>query len=373
MDSGSRRLVFYSQRSASLSLYLDGLPPELAAEIAILPPSRLETDFPVLAGAGLVVFVRGFEDFWRSGLIAALERIGVPCAWFSDDDFSALRGEQTGFGFYSPQRVSTFAARMVALIGTTAALCDRLSAYRPNVLHWPCVLNETLLPALPTEVDPGPAASPGVAFVGGAFRVDGLKRLVLPALDVLSGAHLTVVEGPAAKIAGVRVLPFQHDFNQFIAAWRVIAPDILVHPPGRTRNIGNKGPGILLTALYLGAVPIVADEPALREFGADQGVWRATNAGDWRAALAAFATPDMRQDRYRRLRDFARAKCAAEAARPAIEGLLALAAPRGAAAIGRQNAAMALGWTPPARFLWRNRLRRIASRSRLYGVGASQR
>ncbi len=364
VGSGLPRLVFYSELSASLSLYLDGLPSELAAQIAVLPPRRLDADFLMLAGAGLVIFVRGFEQVWHSGLLAALERIGVPCAWFTDDDLTALRREQPGFGFYSQPRVHEFAAHMVALIGSTPALCDRLSAYHQNVLHWPCVLNEKLLAAFPQGDQCGMKIFPRIAFVGGSFRVEGLKSLVLQALETLPRSQLVVVDGPAAKISGAWVLPFERDFNCFISAWRAVSPDILVHPPGQSRNIVNKGPGILLTALYLGAAPIVGDEAAFQGLGADDGVLRAGNASDWRSALAEFAVPDARRKYLARLLAYARVAWAPGRPQTVMDALLVHAAPDGDAALMRQSSASALGWRPPASFMWGSRLRRFASRYR---------
>jgi hypothetical protein len=82
-----------------------------------------------------VVFVRGFEGVRRSDLVVALGRVGVPCARFTDDDLTALHGEQPGFAFYSETQVREFAARMAILIGTTPALCARLASFHPKVLH----------------------------------------------------------------------------------------------------------------------------------------------------------------------------------------------------------------------------------------------
>ena len=365
----STRLVFYGEHSASLSLYLDGLPGHLAARVSVLPPRRLQTDLPLLAEAGLVVFVRGFEHVWRSGLLTALERAGVPCAWFTDDDLTALRRDQPGFAFYTDARVRDFAARMVAVIGTSPALCARLASFHRTVLHWPCVLDERLL--APPAVHPTgrPNRPPRVACVGGDFRAEGLRRVVLPALDVLPGARVLLADRLAAGIPGAHVLPFEPDFPRFVATWRAAEPDILVHPPGQTANLSMKGPGTLLAALYLGAAPVVADEAAYGGLGIAQGVLRADDSvAAWRAALTRLADPDVRRQHLARLLAHFRAVASPEAARATIEALLAYAAPGGAAAAARQAAALRLGWRPPLSVVWRARLQRLlrprASRSR---------
>jgi hypothetical protein len=351
-----RCLVFYGEHTASLSLYLDGLPDDLAARVSVLPPRRLEADLPVLAGAGLVVFVRGFEHVWRSGLLTALEHAGVPCAWFTDDDLTALRHDQPGFAFYTDARVREFAGRMVAVIGTSPTLCAQLGSFHSAVLHWPCVLDERLI--APSGIrGNGP---PRVACVGGAFRAGGLHRVVLPALDALPGARLLLADGLAAKVPGAHVLPFEPDFARFVAAWRAAEADILLHPPGRTANLAMKGPGTLLVALYLGAAPVVADEPAYAGLGVAQGVLRTDDSIDsWRAALALLAEPEIRRQHLTRLLAHFSVAASPEAARATVETLLGHAVPGGAAADARQAAALRLGWRPPLSLIWGERLRRL--------------
>jgi hypothetical protein len=347
-------LVFYGERSASVGLYLDGLPPDLAARVAVLPPRRLDDDLRLVSGAGMLIFVRGFERAWRSGFMAALDRIGVPCAWFTDDDLTALKDEQPGFGFYSAARVQAFARRMCCLIGTTAPLCDRLRAFHPKVLHWPCV------------ADPGaiaPARGSGqvlrVGIIGGAFRDAGLRDLVRPALDTLPGVEVVVTQALAPAVPQARTVPFELDFKRFLGVWRKAGPDLLLHPPGRTANLTMKGPGTLLCALYLGAVPVVGDEPAYRGLGPAEGV---TCVGPtvtaWRQALLRLSDPESRREQLAHLRRHALRAWSPERARATVETLLEMAAPGGAAARARRAAAAALGWHPPFMRTMAARLRR---------------
>jgi len=351
------RVVFYGAPTASLGLYLDGLPPDAASRIAVLVPRRLAEDLPILAQSGLVVFVRGFEIVWRAGLVRVLERLGVPCAWFTDDDLTALRGEQPGFSAYTEPMVKDFAAAMVALIGTTPALCNRVSTYHNQVLYWPCIFDGHR--AQPEVRDAGWATR--VAFVGGAFRVDGLRRCVVPALSVLPGPELLATDGPAARISGATGLPFEPHFDRFLAIWRAAEPDILTHPPGRTRNLAYKGPGVLLVASYLGAAPVVATEPAFAGLEEANGVLRAGDARSWRTALTALATPLARQVQLERFRAFARTTYTADPAQEALSALLTHAAPGGEAARRRSEAAQALSWRLPTGLIWRTRWRRLTA------------
>lgn len=340
-------IVFHGHHDASLSLYLDGL----GDAVEIHPPGTPARDMERLSRAGLVVHVRGFERAIRSGLDAELACRGIPRAWFTDDDLTALRGEQPGFGFYTEGRLRRFAAGMAALIGTTPALCARLGAFHDRVLRWPCVLDEALLPA-PAPRRAGP---PRLAIFGGGFRAAGLRDAVLPALDALPGHALLVAAGLSHTAPQGQRIPFEPDYRAFVARWHALAPDIVLHPPGRSANMPMKGPGAVLAALHLGAVPVVADEPAFAGLGPAQGVERVPPAPDaWRAALLRLADPALREAYRTRLLDHARLAFAPTNAAAALDALRALAAPP----------AVHTPWRPPLGFALRERLSALVSRRR---------
>lgn len=336
-------IVFYGEHTASLSLYLDGLPSDLAGKIAILPPSDLAADFAHLSTAGLVVYVRGFEHVVRSGLDDALARLGVPRAWFTDDDLTALRAEQPGFRFYGANQVGRFARRMAALIGTTPALCERLRGFHATVLHWPCVLDETLVPAAATDRVP----SPRIGVVGGEFRRSGLREFVVPAVDAMPDARLILAQPIGFGIPGATVLPFEPDFRRFIEAWRRAGPNILAHPPGRTRNAATKSAGTLLASLYLGAVAVVADEPAFAGLGRGDGVIRAaSDVASWREAFLDLAPPETRVMQFARLAAYCRANFRPDGPRKTIDALLAHIVAAGPAAGAPSRASQGTAWRP---------------------------
>jgi len=353
-------IVFYGEYTASLSLYLDGLGGD--DSFSILSPSNLTLDFERLASAGLVVHVRGFEHAERSGLDSALARLGLPRAWFTDDDLTALHGEQPGFQHYSEARVGGFAGRMIALIATTPALCTRLRAFHANVLHWPCVLDEALVPS--TACDrAGPLR---VGVIGGDFRRSGLHDVVMPALNGMRGVELVVAEPIGTGIPGALRLPFEPDFRRFIAGWRAAGPAIIAHPPGRSRNLAAKSAGVLLASLYLGAVPVVADEPAFADLGASEGVIRVQtrDVSHWRVAFAELASPDTRARLFARLAGYCRETFRSDRARPALDYLLQHAAPVGAAAEARRQEALRMAWRPRLSYRAASRVSALLSSSR---------
>jgi hypothetical protein len=324
-------ILIYGQLDASTSLYFDGLPDDIAARIRFLRPGDIFSDLPWLASASLVIVVRGFEQMALSGCAALLTEIGVPYAWFIDDDFVTLREEEPRFHFYTQERVNAFLANAAALIVTTESLAAKFSALAAVTLRWPCVYDRALAKAAPS--------SPGGAFrvgaFGGAFRRESFKRDIVPALAALR-ERLPVKTYAANGIAhGLRKtdaepILFEAEFRSFVHRWRALELHAITHPYGDTENISGKGMASLLVAAYLGAVPIAGAEPAYACVGENEGVLKAgPSAQDWSACLARLADSAEREQLYRRLDLFCRTAFDPERARAPFEALMRLAAPGG--------------------------------------------
>lgn len=337
-----RPIVFYGDHTASLSLYIDGLPDYSSQAIRVLAPSNLRSDFVKLAGAGIVVYVRGFERAVRSGLDAALAGLGVTRGWFADDDLTALQDEEPAFRYYTVHRTARFAERLDVVIGTTPALCERLRRFNPEVLHWPCAIDETLVPSTGTAPD----GKLRIGVIGGAFRHEGLRDVVLPAIEELRGGEL-VMAAPIARHLPGRTVPFEADLRRFVLRWRGIRPHVVVHPPGRSKNMAMKGAGTLLACLYIGAVPIVADDPAYAGLGDAEGVQRiAGGPAEWRAALTRLADRDRRAIQFERLTAYCREAFSVRGPEAAIAALRARADVAGCAAEARFETARSMNWRP---------------------------
>src|SRR6185436_3868845 len=88
----------------------------------------------------------------------------------------------------------------------------------------------------------------------------------------------------------------------------------------------------LIVARYLGAVPVVGDEPAYRGLSEDAGVVVVSGGAlAWEAALTGLRHPDRRAALRARLAAFCAERFTAERLQPAFERLCALA-PEGARA-----------------------------------------
>jgi hypothetical protein len=337
-DGNAPLILIYGQIDASASLHFDALPKDLFARLRFLRPGDVFSDLPWLASASLVIVTRGFEQFVLSGSAELLTEIGVPYAWFIDDDFTALRGEEPSFHFYTDERIRAFLGNASALIATTESLADRFAPLAPATIVWPCLYDQDLAKAARTPE----AGDFRVGAFGGLFRRDSFKKDVIPAMMALREKMPLAVyaaNGLAQGVgaADIAAVPFQPDFRSFVHQWRRMGLHAIVHPYGKSGNIANKSMASLLVAAYLGAVPITGDEPAYSGLGENEGVLKAgRSAQDWLAALRRLSEPAERERLYRRLDRFCRTAFDPERAREPFDALLRLAAPGGAMTAARR-------------------------------------
>jgi hypothetical protein len=134
-----------------------------------------------------------------------------------------------------------------------------------------------------------------ISIPGGDFRLAALDAMLLDRLrEIAEGPGLRLVATPAGATAlrpalpGAEIVaqPPERSFRQFVRAWRRFAPDLLVHPAGSTPNAPFKCPTAAIVAGYLGAVPVVADEPAYQGWDEAQGVLRLSADGEGLASAA---------------------------------------------------------------------------------------
>ncbi|HEY1426194.1 MAG TPA: hypothetical protein VGF50_05935 [Caulobacteraceae bacterium] len=271
-------VLVLGQIEVSTSLYFDFLESAPDLTVAFRAYTRLDVDAPHLAGAGLVVLVRTLHRFWDEGVIDFLRAAGVPFVWFTDDNFLALRSEGDASVFYTAERMRRALAGAAEVWASTAWLAEALAPLHGEVKVWGPVL-DPLLTGGPAP-DDGPLT---VVLPGGDFRAAGLAGEPMERLRAMAEAEplrMIATAAAAKALAGalgpaeIVVLPPQPSFRQFVRQWRSYGPDILLHPEGATANAAFKCPTAVIVAGYLGAVPVVADEPAYAGWGENEGVLR---------------------------------------------------------------------------------------------------
>jgi hypothetical protein len=295
------RVLILGQIEVSTSLYFDFLEAEADLDVAFRPLTDLAADGPHLAAADLVILVRELHRFWDEGVIDFLRAAGTPFVHFTDDNFLVMQAEDSGVGFYTAERMRAALAGAAELWTSTPAMAEAFARLHPEVRVWGPVMDRALIQPLPA-----PARTLTIGIPGSDFRAAGLGGLVLDELRALA-AHqkLRIIATDAAADALEGVLkrteidrmPKERSFRQFVRQWRREGIDILLHPAaGATGNAPFKCPTAAIVASYLGAIPVVADEPAYVGWGEPEGVLRLEDGGltdaarglkrrNWRAGM----------------------------------------------------------------------------------------
>jgi hypothetical protein len=299
-------VLVLGQIEVSTSLYFDFLEQATEITVGFRAFSSLAIDAPHLAAARLVVLVRTLHRFWDEGVIDFLRAAGTPFVWFTDDNFLALRSERDASAFYTPGRMRRALAGAAEVWTSTERLAAAMRPLHPEVNIWGPALDPLL-----QDGSPPPDGPLTVVLPGGDFRAAGLEGAPIERLRAMAEAEPLRVAatagaanalGAALEPAQVVVLPLEPSFRQFVRRWRRFWPDILLHPAGETANAPFKCPTAVIVAGYLGAVPVVADEPAYESWGENQGVLR---LGDDALGLIRAASgvrkPDWRADMGERL------------------------------------------------------------------------
>ena len=160
--------------------------------------------------------------------------------------------------------------------------------------------------------DPNPSQL-RIGFVGGKFRAPDLHNAVVPAICSLTRefsiefySRSGIDELSDAPIP-LTTLSFSKSLDEFLKKWRALDLHLLVHPKGKTGNIKYKNANILLIALYLGAIPILADEEAYRGLGEEHGVLKVNGSTrGWEAAIRRAGNADFRTLLLQRLEYYCR-------------------------------------------------------------------
>lgn len=302
-DPAAPSVIVYGAADASTMLYFDAFSRCHGVNLRFLHPSRPLADLGWLTAASAVIIPRHIEPHLASGLVGLLRRVGVPVYWFVDDDLTALAEDGfRGFGFYGGPDFAAGVGQFDGVIASTPQLADRLDTRLVNGVG-----HRVPIGIRPPRISPHwPAAQAegdGIGLIGGSFRGAALRDELLPALQAAPRPLRVIASDNLRPFLGslsVAWEPFEPDFLTFLHRWIRQAPAMIVHPPGKTSNLPNKSIATILVAHSLGAVPIVADEPAFAGWGTDQGVLR-LEPGNWAKALRQAADRGMARDLRARL------------------------------------------------------------------------
>jgi glycosyltransferase involved in cell wall biosynthesis len=345
-SESDRRTVFYQTKrtlgiignvEASMALCFDGLMDRFSENFLFLQP--LFDDYTLqlhLARCDAVVVVRDLLGDDGRRTIAACEWMNIPLYYLVDDNFIVIGDEFPEYQAYTVETVAEVLRGFAGVLCASPALSDY---FRDRRLHSSIdqvgAVFDAAKFAKVRRLRPAPTENAlRVGFVGGLFRLRSLNVDVVPALA------RSCVDGPIELLSRtapddadtlpfeVKIIPFEMSFDAFLLRWRLTGIDVIAHPRGVTRNLPYKCKGVLIGALYLGAVPVVADEPAFEGLGEEQGDIRiGENPGEWERAFRRLRDAEFRHTMLDRLEAYCRHACSGESTVRAIEKIFADTSP----------------------------------------------
>lgn len=302
---------------ATISLCFDGVRDRFASNLRFVDFRSLaavQAQHILLCDA--VIVSRGLLDSNAERAIGLCTSTGIDLHYLADDNPILIAKEDAELSRYRLDKVRDVLKPFKGVLATSPRLAEyyRANGLHPNVQLFGPVLDRATLGKMRRIVAEAHPGRLRVGFIGGGFREDDLRARVYPALRTLSqrtGIELIARESdglrrnPPPSPLPWRQIPFALSYDSFLQTWRSLGIDVLVHPKGQTLNIDYKTDSILVTSLYLGAVPIVCDEAAFRDIGESEGVLKVGEGpGDFAAALERASDPGFRQEMLRRLEIF---------------------------------------------------------------------
>jgi hypothetical protein len=278
-----------------------------------------------ISEASAVILVRGLFEF--EPVVRCARALRIPLYYFIDDNFMVVRTQG--------DRAASFAARYTeenvreALRGFTGVLVASTPLAEYFAAHRLFAPTRLFPPSTPANraAEPGGAGRACVAFFGGEHLHSFLMSTIVPAVRRLAQVRpVTVIAvgavppiEPSAGLA-VRHEPYAGSYTDGVRMLARAGVGVLVHPVAvdLANNI-YKNPHALITADYLGAVPVVSNRAPYDGLGTEgvallcedtADAWFAAlneavsgDTGSLRARLAAFCAVHFGGDRNLRVID----------------------------------------------------------------------
>lgn len=279
-----KKIAFYSSGPTNYHLCFESINATENYRVQLVFPGQdTLQDLYFLMGYDAVIVNRNLQSF--VSIITVLKKLHIPCYYYIDDNFIALKNEYEEFAWYSKKNVTKILSNFDAVLTSTETLRTFFLQEKIHAKVWcyPPILNKALLP--PVADNHLPVANKthriNVAVIGGAFRGESFFEYVVPALNKLKNSgediNLTVRkyllgDDPGECLFSVDEIDILSDYNQYIHQLRHKKIDIIIHPYGKTTNSIYKTNSVLLNALYLNANIIVFGEPAFDGLGEAEGI-----------------------------------------------------------------------------------------------------
>lgn len=275
-----RKIIFYTSTSTNFNLCFAAFNIQEHNVIirCVIHTSVISHDIQDMLEADLVIIDR--ELHLNLKLIKLLKALNIPCYYFIDDNFITLAKEDPLFGWYDKKNIAQALTDMDGVLTSTIALKNFFinEQLHLNALYWPPVVDKKLLAN--SALNKKPCTNRlNIAIVGGVFRKDHINQQILPVLNQLAQKYSItlyvrkgLITAPENYQISIHEFEYQINYSQFILYLVNQNINVLIHPQGKTENLPYKTNSILLTAYYINANIIVANEPAFNDLSEAKGI-----------------------------------------------------------------------------------------------------
>lgn len=246
--------------------------------------------------ADAVILVRNIAVLEKYRLICT--RLNIPCYLYLDDNFSELAKEYKHDSFIQKEARALkegWTKSFDGVMTSTEALkdyCEKEGLNDCLAVLEPC-MNEKV-PRIYNMADPQEPVT--VAFMGGGFRDEMFKSIVLPAILRVAKQRKICVLYPSRvdiedykKSKNIEFIPIEFDVSLDLALFRYgkYHPQFLLHCGPDIENNIYKTENALINAVQLGAVLISSNVMPYRRTAEEKGCCVCTNntIEDWYIAL----------------------------------------------------------------------------------------
>ncbi len=274
------------------------------------PEQSIYLTDPALAKSDLVVFAREIMTPHQQRIIKRCRNLKIPHVYFADDNFPELAKTNRVWAEYNVSRLRNELRSFSGVILSSEKLREYFSREKlhPRLdVIGPIFLQSQLQKCSAAGPLGENEAAYRIATFGGLFRMQNLVHNILPVIRDLPGQVQLFTRDVNSSLGSRSVehitIPETSSFFRFLKLWARKRPHVVVHPAGRSTNIDYKCESAILISLYLGAVPVVADEQAYRMFDVEDGVEKVSDTPEaWREALIRLQDPVYRAAMLARLR-----------------------------------------------------------------------
>lgn len=277
------RVAVISHPNPTRDICFDGLLGQTVCELVHINPFERGAS-ELLASCDIAIFVRHIFLDAYANLLAACRQKKIPHYLLSDDNFTELAKEQNDaidteiMRYYEINNFRNELKTFSGILSSSAELSHYFltSGLHGKILHFSAVIDRQLSPSKFHRKDD----RINVCFFGGKFRATDIDNIFIPVRDLSAYQPVTlyardILEPLRQSLYDVGVslvtTKANDDFKGFVRQYQGFNIDIVLHPPGETKNIKYKTANALLVSHYLGAVPIIANEPAYRGISDNDG------------------------------------------------------------------------------------------------------